>query len=108
MAYRVELADRAGRDLSDLYIHIHATESAAAAKWFNGLEAAVYALNALPQRCPIAPEGKKAKKQLRHLLYGNKPRIYRAIFEIDERNKVVHVLTIRHGAMEEAKPDELV
>jgi len=107
MAYRVELTDRAKRDLSDLYRQIDAAESSAAARWFNGLEEAIYSLESFPRRCPVAPEGRKARRSLRHLLYGNKPHIYRAIYEIDEPNKVVYVLTIRHGAMEEARPQEL-
>src|ERR1019366_217129 len=44
MAYRVELTDRAKRDLGDLYVHIDATEAAAAARWLNGLEEAITAL----------------------------------------------------------------
>ena len=76
MAYRVELTDRAKRDLGDLYVHIDATESAAAARWFNGLEEAIYGLQALPRRCPVAPEAARARRQLRHLLYGNKPHVY--------------------------------
>ena len=107
MAYRVELTDRARRDLGDLYARINAAESLAAARWFNGLEEAVYRLEDFPRRCPIAPEGRRAKRQLRHLLYGNKPNVYRAIYEIVESDKTVYVLTIRHGAMEEARPDEL-
>ena len=35
------------------------------------------------------------------------PHVYRAIYEIDETAKIVNVLTIRHGAMDEARPDEL-
>jgi plasmid stabilization system protein ParE len=107
MAYRVELTDRAKRDLSALYAQIDAAESSAASRWFNGLEEAVYALAHLPRRCPVAPEGRRAKRPLRHLLYGNKPHVYRAIYEIDESDIVVYVLTIRHGAMDEARPDEL-
>ena len=34
-------------------------------------------------------------------------RVYRAIYEIDESHNSVYVLTIRHGAMKEARPDEL-
>lgn len=113
MAYRVELTDRAKRDLSWLYERINAAEPAAAVRWFNGLEQAVCALARFPRCCPIAPEGRKAKPMLRGLLYvnplyGNPPHIYRAIYAIDESNKVVYVLTIRHGAMEEARPDELI
>ena len=44
---------------------------------------------------------------MRHLLYGKRPNVYRVIFEIDAPRKVVRVLTIRHGAMDEAGQDEL-
>jgi toxin ParE1/3/4 len=60
----------------------------------------------LPRRCPVAPESKRAGEPLRHLLYGNKPHVYRVIYEIDELDKVVYA-PIRHGAMDEARPDEL-
>ena len=97
MAYRVELTDRAKRDLSYVYARMDAAESSAAARWFNGFEEAVCALAHLPRRCPVAPEGRAAKRSLRHLLYGNKPHVYRAIHEIDEPAKAVYILTIRHG-----------
>ncbi|SPE34331.1 Plasmid stabilization system [Candidatus Sulfopaludibacter sp. SbA6] len=102
MAYRVELTARARRDLDYLYECIHADESAAAARWYNGLEKAVYRLEQLPRRCPVAPESRRTGRQLRNLLYGGKPHVYRVIYEIDEMEKTVRVLTIRHGAMEES------
>lgn len=107
MAYRVELTARARRDLAAIYEWIDAAESAAAARWFNGLEEAVYALASFPRRCPASPEGRRAKRPLRHLLYGNKPHVYRAIYEIVESDKTVYVLTVRHGARDEARPGEL-
>jgi plasmid stabilization system protein ParE len=107
MAYRVELTDRAVRDLAVLYEDKHVEESKAAARWFNGLEQAVDTLGDLPRRCTAAPESKEAGRKLRHLLYGKRPHVYRVIFEIDEPHKVVNVLTIRHGAMETATPEEL-
>lgn len=107
MEYRVELTDRARRDLGLLYARISAAESLAAARWFNGLEEAVFDLARLPRRCPVAPEGRRAKRLLRHLLYGTRPHVYRAICEINESRKVVYILTIRHGAMDEARLDEL-
>jgi hypothetical protein len=42
----------------------------------------------------VTPENSK----LRHLLYGHKPHIYRAIFRVMEKQKLVEVLHIRHGA----------
>ena len=101
MAYHVELTLRAERDLDYLFERISADDSIAAARWFNKLEAAIYALERLPRRCPIASESKKAKRRLRHLLYGAKRDVYRVIYEIDESRKIVRVLTIRHTAMDE-------
>ena len=100
MAYLVELTRRAERDLTYLFEWISASDSVAATRWFNGREQAIYTLERFPRRCPVAPEGKRAKRQLRHLLYGSKPDVYRVIFEIDERRRKVQVLTIIHGAME--------
>ena len=106
-AYAVELTLRAARDLDYLYRRINAAESMAAARWYNGLEKALYSLERFPRRCPVAPESKRTKRSLRHLLHGKKPHVYRVIYEIDELRKTVRVLTIRHGAMEEAQRDDL-
>jgi toxin ParE1/3/4 len=108
MGYHVELANRAVRDLTILYVEKQAADSITAARWFNGLEEAVYSLENLPSRCPAAPESKVAGRTLRHLLYGKKPHVYRIIFELDERRKLVTVLTIRHGAMEPMGIEELM
>ncbi len=101
MAYLVELTLRAERDLDYLYQRISAADdSAAATRWLKGLEEAIYTLERLPRRCPVAPESRKAKRRLRQLLYGAKRDVYRVIYEIDESSKVVRVLTIRHAAMD--------
>jgi plasmid stabilization system protein ParE len=102
MTYRVELTDRAARDLNVLYVEKHATGSPPAARWYNSLEEAVCSLEHSPYRCPAAPVAGKSRP-LRHLLYGKKPHVYRVIFEIDEQRQVVTVLTIRHGAREPAE-----
>jgi plasmid stabilization system protein ParE len=77
MAYSVELTLRAERDLEYLYQRISAAESAAAARWFNGLERAIQRLERFPRRCATAPESKKAGRPLRQLLYGAKRDVYR-------------------------------
>jgi toxin ParE1/3/4 len=107
MAYSVELAERAARDLEILFVEKNAAESHAAAHWYNGLEEAVYALETRPNRCPVAPEARKLKRNLRHLLYGNKPHVYRIIYEVEERRQTVWVLTIRHGARRKVRPVDL-
>ena len=93
MAYRVELTARATRDLRHIYLGIHADDSEQAFRWFNGLEAMVCSLEEHPARGAITPESRK----LHHLLYGNKPNVYRIIHRLDERGKTVKVLHIRHG-----------
>ncbi len=108
MASLVEFADLAVRDLEILYVKKNAAESHAAARWYNGLEQAVYALASYPHRCPVAPEARKLKRRLRHLLYGKKPRVYRVIYELDEGRQVVWVLTIRHGARRMLKSSDLM
>jgi toxin ParE1/3/4 len=105
MSYRVEMTQRASRDLEYLYQYIHADSSAAAARWYNGLERAICTLEHFPRRCAVAPEAGKLGRPLRHLLYGVRPHIYRVLYEIDEPQKIVPVVTIRHGAREEFSED---
>jgi len=107
MTYRVELANRAVRDLELLYLEKNAAESQAAARWYNLLEEAVSSLGALPHRCTVAPEGRRLRRKIWHLLFGRKPNTYRVIYEIDERQRTVWVLTIRHAARRKIKAVDL-
>jgi plasmid stabilization system protein ParE len=103
MAYLVNITLRAERDFVSLYHEIHAGESDAALKWYRGLKEAVLSLEERPNRCPATPE----KPQLRHLLYGTKPHIYRVIYRVMEKQKRVDILHIRHGARTKLKPTDL-
>ena len=94
MTYRVELTARAGRNLKRIFRHINAASSPQASVWFNELEAAILSLDEHPERSPATPEN----PALRNLLFGKKPNVYRVIFSIDARARVVWVLHIRHGA----------
>ena len=47
-----------------------------------------------PARGAITPEAARC----RHLLHGRKPHVYRIIYTLDERRRIVSVLHIRHGA----------
>jgi len=100
MAFEVRLSKRAERDLRDIYGSINAENSDAAAIWFRGLEAAIFSLETHPARCAITPE----RSSLRHLLYGNKPHIYRVLFSIDDGAALVSVAQLRHGARRPLKP----
>jgi toxin ParE1/3/4 len=97
MAYLVSLTERAERDLAELFNEIDAANSDAAWKWYRGLKKAVLSLEELPGRCPAIPEDAR----FRHLLFGRKPHVYRVIYRINEPEKRVEVLHIRHGARRE-------
>lgn len=94
MIFRVEVTERAIRDLRHLYGAIAARHVPAAARWFNGLEARIASLAHHPGRGLPVPED----ASLRQLLYGRRPNVYRVIYHMDESRRIVHVLHIRHGA----------
>jgi plasmid stabilization system protein ParE len=97
MTYRVELTERAARDLRLLFLFVRAGESDAAARWFNGMERAIETLCESPGRCPLAPESRPGRV-IRQLLYGHKPHIYRILFRVSAKDRVVFVIHVRHGA----------
>jgi toxin ParE1/3/4 len=102
MAYRVDLTERAARDLRHIYLTINAEHAGLARAWFSGLERTILSLDEHPSRgAPIPEDG-----ELRHLLYGRKRHRYRIIYAIDEDTRVVTVLHIRHGARDAFVADE--
>jgi toxin ParE1/3/4 len=74
-----------------------------ARKWYAGLKKQILSLEKLPNRCAVTPE----KKTVRHLLYGRKHGVYRVIYRVIEKRKVVEVLHIRHGARKKFRATEL-
>ena len=103
MAYVVNITSRAERDLDHVYGQINAEHSEAALKWYRGLKEAILSLEEHPNRCPVT----RKKDQLRHLLYGHKPHIHRVIYRVLDRQKLVEVLHIRHGARRKFKASDV-
>ena len=103
MAYLINIASRAERDLAHLYAEINAEHSETALKWYRSLKEAILSLEEQPNRCSVTREN----DELRQLLYGHKPHIYRVIHRVLERQKHVEVLHIRHGARRKFKPSDL-
>ena len=102
MAYRVDVALRAARNLRRIYRSIEAGNSQQVQLWFNGLETAIFSLEEHPGRGATIPED----ANLRHLLYGRKPHVYRIICAVDENRATVTVLHIRHGARDAFAPGD--
>jgi toxin ParE1/3/4 len=94
MAYRVEVTVKAYRDLGRILgwlLAEHAGETGL--RWYDGLVNAIETLDELPSRCPKAPENKTSWREVRHLLYGTKPHLYRVLFTL--QGDVVTVLHVR-------------
>lgn len=94
MVYRVEITARAERDLTALYLEINAADSNTARKWYFGVKRAIGSLRELPDRSPKTPEDSR----LPHLLYGDRPHVYRVIYRVRNKPRRVEILRVRHGA----------
>jgi plasmid stabilization system protein ParE len=102
MAFRVEItedAENEARAILEWLISRHAGETGL--RWFQGLEEAIASLSELPQRCPVAAENSWFPFEVRHLLYGRKPNVYRVLFTI--QGETVYFLHIRHGRRQPLK-----
>jgi toxin ParE1/3/4 len=94
MPYRVELTDRALRDLEALYLTINANDSQAARDWFGTLERAILSLDENPLRGSVTLEN----KGLRQILHLSRSYVYRVIYKVDRATQTVTVIHIRHGS----------
>jgi len=93
MTYRVEISRRAARDFVNLYNSINAEHSVAGARWFNGLQDTILHLETAPRMGAVTHEN----PTLRQLIYGSKPHFYRVIYKVDDVERVVNIVEIRHG-----------
>src|SRR5438874_5169474 len=101
MDFRVELSERAQRDISAIYDWLHSQQAGDPGElWFVALRAAIASLTNLPSRCSLAPENRDVPV-LRQLLYGRRPHVYRILFAIE--GETVQVLHIRHGRRRPAR-----
>jgi toxin ParE1/3/4 len=98
LTFHVEILPHAERDLRHIYAYIHAQSSQRARAWFKGLGAAIASLDQRPARGSLIPEN----GHLHQLLYGKRPHVYRIIYLIDQRQRVV--VHIRHGARDRLRP----
>ena len=96
MTFRVELSAQAESDaeaILDWLQSQHAGETGI--RWFLALEEAINSLARFPERCRLAPESARFPFEVRQLLYGRKPHVYRILFTIE--GQAVNVLHIRHA-----------
>ena len=96
MEYRVEIQNRAKRDLIEIGTFIQVQHSAAAREWFAGLRVKILSLRSMPGRSSRVQDA----PLYRQMLYGNKPNTYRILYRVLEPEMLVIVVHVRHAARE--------
>ena len=96
MAFRVEVSPKARRDADAILGWLLSQQAGEAGlRWFRRLEEAIGSLANFPERCKLAPENASVPFEMRQLLCGHRPHVYRILFTIE--GETVYVLRIRHG-----------
>ena len=96
MIYLVRIEPLADSDLEEAYLWAQRHAPFTAARWLQRLHAAVQSLSRRPERCALAPEHKRFKFEIRQLLFGKKPNVFRILFLIE--GDEVRVLRIRRAS----------
>ena len=96
MTFRVETTTIAEQEADTILAWLMSQHAGdAGVRWFLALQDAIASLAEFPKRCPLAPENSAFLFEVRHLLYGRAPHVYRILFTIE--GETVYVLHIRHG-----------
>lgn len=96
MKYRVVIQRLALEDLEESYLWATRRAPQTAARWLNRFHAELQTLADNPQRRSRAPENEKVHREIRQMLFGRRPNVFRAVFTID--GDQVRVLRIRIAA----------
>lgn len=105
--WRVIVELPAQRDIAKAFLWLAEREPDAANRWFNNIYETIGSLEILPERCPMAPESRTLKTEIREIFHGRRQHKYRILFTVSESK--VHVLHVRHGArlaLGKAPPEE--
>ena len=103
MAFLVETPPEAERDAQAILEWLYSQDAGdTGIRWFLALEDAIASLAIAPARCPLAPENADFPFEVRHLLYGRRPNVYRILFTI--KRDMVSILHIRHGRRQSISP----
>jgi plasmid stabilization system protein ParE len=96
MTYKVIIQPPALTDIEAAYLYIRSHAPSAAERWLDAVLDAVDTLGEFPDRCGRARESDEFEEDIRQLLVGRRPHVYRVLFVV--RDKAVRVLHLRHAA----------
>ena len=107
MSHTVVTTERAAGDIEEAaawWAREHSVEQAD--HWYQAIRAAIAGLATFPERCPLAAESKSLHYEVRELHFGVASRpTHRIVFAV-VRDTVL-VLTVRHGARDVLRPNDL-
>lgn len=102
--YRVQVIPAAIAAIENQFLYIRDIQLSPleAARWLSRVWTAIDGLQYMPTRFGFAPENDLRPFEVRRVVLGN----HLIIFTINESEKTVYVMNLRHGAML-PRPDEL-
>jgi plasmid stabilization system protein ParE len=101
MTFHVRVSERAIAEIES-YRDFIATKRKAplsAQRWVDNVFNEIASLAILPRRCPLAPENRRARYEVRMHVIGD----YLVLFNVDDALQTVHILGFRHGHRRPAK-----
>lgn len=102
MTYTVIVTPAAQTDIALAFAYIQERSPLNAQRWLRGLYKMVHTLETLPKRCGRAREADLIGEDIRQTFFKS----HRIIFRIEEVEKIVHILHVRHGARAAISPDD--
>lgn len=96
MKYEVFISGEAQLEMEEVFDWLVARSSLHGPLWYNDLVDAIFSLDELAPRCPLAPERAHFVEEVRQLIHGGKRHGYRILFAT--RGQKMMVLHERHGA----------
>ena len=114
MTYRVDISAPALADIEAAYLWARQHSLEKAGDWYKGMLDAVFSLEKMPARCPLAPESREFIIEVRQLLYGKRHQRnqYRILFglsyDAEKDEQVVTIYRVRHTAQRRLQGLELL
>lgn len=82
MKFRVRLLSSAQADAAELFERVSEAAPVRGPIWYKRLIAAMVSLQLSPRRCVLSPENDLVAIEVRQLLFGSKPNVYRVLFTV--------------------------
>lgn len=92
MKYQVVVQRLASEDLAAAFAWVYRYAPETATRWLDRFEESLLTLEWQPQRCALARENRRSRRELREFHFGKRPYVFRVLFTID--GDVVRVLRI--------------